>query len=180
MRDERGSTHQPGIILRDIAAADLDWLLALNNASVPHVNELAREDLTAIVERSSYARCVLQDGRFAGALIALWPGADYASDHYRWFSRHHSSFLYIDRVMIDGSARKSGHGRRLYADIEAFAREHGASAIACEVNSQPPNPISMAFHQRLGFHPVGELWNDDRSKGVVMMMKAFDGAPEGA
>ena len=160
--------------LRDLNAADLDWLLALNNASVPHVNHLERGGLAHILDLSAYARAVFQDGAPAGALIALWPGTGYASSYYRWFEEHHSDYLYIDRVMIDAAARKGGQGRRLYADIERFARARGARALTCEVNSEPPNPISMRFHETLGFSPLGELANEDRSKCVVPMMKTFE------
>ncbi|MGI9498719.1 MAG: GNAT family N-acetyltransferase [Geminicoccaceae bacterium] len=162
-----------GAVLRDLNTSDLDWLLALNNASVPHVNFMERDSLAHILDLSSYARAVVEHGKPAGALIALWPGTDYASSHYSWFNQRHTDFLYIDRVMIDTTTRQSGHGRRLYTDIERFARANGAKHLACEVNSQPPNPISMRFHQALGFRPVGELANDDKSKGVVLMMKAL-------
>lgn len=162
-------------VIRDLTTADLDWLLALNNASLPHVNLMDHESLADILSLSGYARCSLQDDERAGALIAFWPGTAYASSHYRWFNDHHSNFLYIDRVMIDVLKRKGGHGRRLYADIERFAGANGASHLACEVNSQPPNPVSMRFHEALGFRPVGELANDDRSKCVALLMKAIDG-----
>ncbi len=163
-----------GNILYDLNAADLDWLVTLNNASVPHVNFMEKDGLADILSLAAYARGVVQDEKLVGALIALWPGRDYDSNHYRWFNEHHADFLYIDRVMIDAATRKGGHGRRLYADIESFARAKGARHLACEVNSEPPNPVSMNFHEALGFRAVGELANDDRSKCVVMMMKTFD------
>jgi len=174
MTGKKSPAQDSPAILRDITTEDLDWLLALNNASLPHVNELERANLVAILAHSAYARCVVQDGRPAGALIALWPGTAYASSNYRWFNQHHADFLYIDRVMIDQTTRQGGFGRRLYADIERFARANNAHALACEVNSEPPNPISISFHQTLGFKAVGELANDDRTKCVVLMMKSFD------
>jgi len=173
MTDFAGPEDRDGSTLRDLNTADLDWLLPLNNASIPHVNYLERESLAAILEQSAYARCIIQDDKPAGALIAFWPGADYASSNYRWFDQHHADFLYIDRVMIDSATRKSGHGRRLYADIEHFAGTSSAKHLACEVNSQPPNPVSMRFHESLGFRPIGELANEDNSKCVVLMMKAI-------
>jgi predicted GNAT superfamily acetyltransferase len=36
------------------------------------------------------------------------------------------------------------------------ARAAGHERIVCEVNSDPPNPASEAFHKALGFAPVGE------------------------
>jgi predicted GNAT superfamily acetyltransferase len=171
MNEQTGETDP---LIRELNAGDLDWLLALNNASVPHVNYMEPAGLADILRLSAYARAASKDGMAAGALIALWPGTDYGSSNYRWFNEHHDDFLYIDRVIVDATARKGGHGQRLYADIERFARTHGARAIACEVNSEPPNPISMRFHEALGFQPVGELSSDDRSKCVVMMMKSLE------
>ena len=173
MIDSRQHTEEAAASLRDIDQADLDWLLTLNNASVPHVNILDREGLASILALAGFARCTLRGGKPTGALIALWPATAYASGHYRWFNERWSDFLYIDRVMINASNRKSGDGRRLYADIEQFARANGAKHLACEVNSQPPNPVSMRFHETLGFQPVGELANDDRTKCVVFLMKAI-------
>lgn len=157
--------------LRDLTDADAAALLALNNASIPHVNHLEVGDLMAILDLADYARGVFEAEKLVGALIGLWPGKGYASANYRWFNQHQSCFFYVDRVMIDGASRKGGYGRRLYADIERFALAGGAEHIALEVNSAPPNPISMRFHEALGFHPVGELANQDRSKAVVLMMK---------
>lgn len=177
MTEQTSSPNNVDIIVRDLDEADLDWLVTLNNASVPHVNHMERDGLADILALAAYARGVFQDGKPAGALIALWPGTDYASSHYRWFIEHHAGFLYIDRVIIDATTRKGGHGRRLYEDIERFARAKGAEHLACEVNSEPPNPVSMHFHEALGFRSVGELANEDRSKCVVMLMKTFEPLP---
>lgn len=173
MSEGQGPKDESGAIVRDLVQDDLDWLLPLNNAAVPHVNHLDEQSLGQILALSGYKRCVIQDGRPAGALIALWPGTDYASSHYRWFTEHKADFLYIDRIIVDTKTHRSGCGRRLYADIERFARDAGAKHLACEVNSQPPNPVSMRFHEKLGFRPVGELASQDRSKCVVLMMKSI-------
>ncbi len=157
--------------LRDLTSNDREALLGLNNASVPHVNHLEQAELDAILGLSDYARGLFEGEKLVGALIALWPGKDYGSANYRWFGQHHRGFFYVDRVMIDGASRKGGYGRRLYADIERFAIAGGAESIALEVNSEPPNPVSMRFHEALGYRQVGELANDDRSKCVVLMMK---------
>ncbi|NJO36755.1 MAG: GNAT family N-acetyltransferase [Rhizobiales bacterium] len=172
---ERAAPDDADPVVRDIGPADLDWLLALNNLAVPHVNQLDRRSLADILQLATYARCVGRGGRPAGALIGLPPGTAYASDNYRWFDRHHADFLYIDRVMIDATSRKGGLGRLLYADFERFAEACGARHLACEVNSLPPNPISLRFHQSLGFGAVAELANAERSKCVVLMMKPVTG-----
>lgn len=170
MRDNRPAN----MLIRDIVTDDIDRLLALNNASVPHVNELVRDDLIGLLAMAAYGRLVTIDDKLAGFLIALWPGVDYASAHYRWFSEHYQSFLYVDRVAIDEAATGTGLGRAFYADLEGLARSHGAPRITLEVNSLPPNPRSLAFHRRMGFKAVGELEHDGGAKRVVLMEKVID------
>ena len=178
MAEAQGRGSQTDAELRDLTSADAKALLALNNASIPHVNSLEPDDLTAILDLADYARGLFEAEKLVGSLIGLWPGKDYASANYRWFNHHQCGFFYVDRVMIDGASRKGGYGRRLYADIERFALAGGARQIALEVNSQPPNPVSMRFHEALGFYPVGELANQDRSKAVVLMMKTLNARPD--
>jgi hypothetical protein len=36
------------------------------------------------------------------------------------------------------------------------ARAGGAPVVTAEVNMEPPNPGSLAFHHRLGFREVGQ------------------------
>jgi predicted GNAT superfamily acetyltransferase len=45
--------------------------------------------------------------------------------------------------------------RGLYDELFAAAAHAGHSLIGCEVNVEPPNPISDAFHEALGFAEVG-------------------------
>jgi len=49
-------------------------------------------------------------------------------------------------------------GRQVAPDVEAFC---------LEVNTDPPNPTSMAFHHALGFVDLAER---DTPKGVRVMM----------
>jgi predicted GNAT superfamily acetyltransferase len=79
----------------------------------------------------------------------------YASPNYLWFRARQSRFVYVDRVVVAQSARGKGHARRLYADLIEQAKAAGHDCIVCEVNSEPPNPASDAFHEALGFRQVG-------------------------
>jgi len=161
------------ILVRDIEPSECDWLLALNNDAVPHVGDLTRESLEDLMAMACYARLALVDDRPMAALIALWPGTDYQSPNYRWFSERFEDFLYVDRVIVGDDARGKGIGQAIYADLERFAKRR-AERIALEVNSLPPNPVSMRFHQAAGFVEVGEQAHDGGAKKVVMMMKSLD------
>jgi predicted GNAT superfamily acetyltransferase len=55
---ERARPDDADPVIRDVGPADLDWLLALNDAAVPHVNQLDRQSLADILQLAAYARCV--------------------------------------------------------------------------------------------------------------------------
>jgi hypothetical protein len=152
--------------------ADRAWLLDANNAAVPNVNHLTSADLAALLNEAALVRVAELDGRPVGAVVAFAPGADYASANYRWFCARYPAFLYVDRVVVDPRARGRGAGRALYAAVIAAAdRDHG-SRVTCEVNLDPPNPGSMAFHARLGFREVARRDND--GKTVAMLLRGPD------
>src|SRR5690606_20884494 len=94
-------------------------------------------------------------GESEAFLITFDQDADYDSPNFLWFRQRYARFIYIDRVVVDERARGRGHARRLYEDLFKRAAEAGHDTIVCEVNADPPNPQSDAFHERLGFHEVG-------------------------
>ncbi len=143
-------------MLRPVAAEDLERLAGLNDAAVPAVNALGLDGLVAHVPRCDLALVAEQDGELLGFVLAVAPGADYASENYRWFSTHLPGSLYVDRIVVAPEAHGRGVGRSLYAAVDARARELGLAVVTCEVNLEPPNPQSLAFHDRLGFSRVGE------------------------
>ncbi|KMS60397.1 GNAT family acetyltransferase [Novosphingobium barchaimii LL02] len=128
-------------------------MMALNNA---HAIELSFADEARIGMLVDEAFLAARIGMIDAMLIAFAQGAAYDSDNYRWFEARYASFVYIDRVVTAPQARGRGLARQLYAHLFAAARAAGYERIVCEVNSDPPNPASEAFHRSLGFAPVGE------------------------
>ena len=57
------------------------------------------------------------------------------------------------RVGVLGMRR--GFAKRLYRDLIERAMLAGQSFVTCEIDSDPPNPASDAFHTALGFSQVG-------------------------
>lgn len=148
-----------------------DDVLALNEASIPHVNRISREDLQWFVDYAAFVRIVKIDERLAGFMIGLRPGIDYQSPNYRWFCDNYEDFAYVDRVVVAEWARRRGVAEALY---EEFARsQSGASVMTCEVNIRPPNDGSMHFHERLGFRQVASQEIDGGKKEVALMEKGF-------
>ena len=68
---------------------------------------------------------------------------------------------------------RKGLAARLYDALFDAARAAGHSHVVCEVNSDPPNPGSDAFHFARGFEIVGEAHLDDRGKTVRYMACAL-------
>ena len=154
--------------MRDAVASDYMAVLALNNSAVPHVNALSEHDFLWIVSHADYFRVAEDDAAIVGFVIALKAGLEYWSLNYRWFTERGGDFLYLDRVVVAEHARKMGVGRALYDDIDRFASGKWPR-IALEVNLLPPNPVSLAFHERLGFRKVGVREEENETKAVVLM-----------
>jgi predicted GNAT superfamily acetyltransferase len=94
--------------LSDITDADLGAVVALNEASVPHVSSFDLEQLRWFTEQAFYFRVAHVDDRFAGFLIGIRPGINYNSENYRWFCENYGDFGYIDRVAVAPEARRLG------------------------------------------------------------------------
>jgi predicted GNAT superfamily acetyltransferase len=157
--------------VRDAVASDHEAVLALNNGAVPHVNALSEHDFSWIVSHAAYFRVAEDDSGIVGFVIALEAGLEYWSLNYRWFTDRGGEFLYLDRVVVSETARNRGVGRALYDDIDRFASGTWPR-ITLEVNLLPPNPGSLAFHERLGFRRVGVREEEDGTKAVVLMERA--------
>jgi predicted GNAT superfamily acetyltransferase len=143
-------------------------VLALNNSAVPNMNELSPEMFAWLAGHADYFRVAEDPGGILGVVIALAPGHDYWSLNYQWFTAQGGDFLYLDRVVVAEHARGTGVGRALHDDIDRFASGRWPR-ITLEVNLLPPNPESIAFHERLGFRRVGIREEESGTKAVVLM-----------
>jgi predicted GNAT superfamily acetyltransferase len=141
--------------IRDASAQDLAAILQLNRESEAYLSPLSPERLAALHRQAWYHRVAERDGELAAFLIALGPGADYDSPNYRWFSERHADFVYIDRIVVGASSRGARLATALYQDLLGRARRSGVARVTCEFDTDPPNEVSRAFHERFGFVEVG-------------------------
>jgi len=163
---------------RPVRDEDLAVLAALNDAAVPNVNALGVDGLAAHLPRCALALTVDDDaGRPAALLLALAPGAAYESENYVWFTAHHPPALYVDRIVVGEALRSRGLGAALYSAVFDRAAELGLPAVTCEVNLDPPNPRSLAFHTRLGFRQVGEQSTKGGTTRVALLSRTVGSAP---
>ena len=135
-------------------------ILDLNNANARETSPLDPERLARMIAAARVATVV---GPAIAFLLAFDQSADYDGVDFTWFRDRFESFLYVDRVIVADAHRRSGLGRLLYEDLFRRAERLGHRRITCEVNVQPPNPVSDAFHARLGFTEVGTATRSDRS-----------------
>ena len=127
-------------------------LLALNNAHARELSWLEPERLTHLIAHAFVASRI---GSIEAFLLAFDQDADYDSPNFLWFRPRYTRFVYVDRIVVAPEARGRGHARALYDALFARAARAGNDRVVCEVNSEPPNPASDAFHAALGFSEVG-------------------------
>ncbi len=149
---------------------DQTALLALNNAHAAELSWLSPERLALMLTQACYARGI---GDIDAALIAFDQDSAYTGLNFAWFRARYPRFVYIDRLVVAPRARGRGLARALYADLFAAAVAAGHTLATCEVNAEPPNLASLAFHARVGFGPVGEAIHPDEGRTVRYFVRAL-------
>ncbi|MBN9071425.1 MAG: GNAT family N-acetyltransferase [Rhizobiales bacterium] len=151
------------MIIEPIAPDDEPAVLALNNRHAEELSLLDPPRLSHLLAESFHARRV---GSLDAFLIAFDETAGYDSPNFLWFRERYDRFAYVDRIAVAARARGRGLASLLYEDLFARARTAGHRRIVCEVNSDPPNPASDAFHASFGFREVGNARLPDGKKTV--------------
>jgi len=128
-------------------------MLALNQAHEKETSVLDSGALHALLAQAFHVG--LRDGGRDALLIALDQDAAHLSPNFQWFKSRYPRFVYIDRVIVASSRRGLGLARNLYEELFAAAARAGHVLIGCEVNFEPPNPVSDAFHEALRFREIG-------------------------
>jgi uncharacterized protein len=129
--------------------------LGLGAAHEAETGPLDRDRLAAMAAEALMAVALPGPGGVDALLIGFGPGARYDSPNYAWVSARFDDAAYVDRVIVAPRARGRGLARALYHAFAERAAARGLRRIACEVNIEPPNPASDAFHAALGFAECG-------------------------
>ncbi|MBP2158478.1 MULTISPECIES: GNAT family N-acetyltransferase [Asticcacaulis] len=132
---------------------DNEAVRALNNVFAAETSYIEAGDWARLVAQARVAVFAAPADAF---LLVLDHDADYDSPNFLWWKERRDRFLYVDRVVVAATAQGRGLGRQLYAHAVDEARRLGFERIVCEINIDPPNPGSVAFHTALGFTPAGE------------------------
>ncbi|HXS07585.1 MAG TPA: GNAT family N-acetyltransferase [Rhizomicrobium sp.] len=127
-------------------------LLALNNCFERELSFLSPEKAARLVDQAFMA-CRI--GEADALLLAFDQDAQYDNPNFQWFRERFDRFVYIDRVVVAPEMRGRGLAGALYRALFREAAAHAHVRVVCEVNWNPPNPESDAFHAGLGFEQVG-------------------------
>jgi predicted GNAT superfamily acetyltransferase len=139
--------------IQNIGLPDMAGVLALNNAHAYETSFLDASGISALLDHAFYCRGI--DRGATAFLIALDQNAPYDNPNFNWFKRRYGSFVYIDRAIVAGAARGHGFATRLYEDLFTKVRNGRHGRVVCEINIDPPNLVSDAFHEAMGFTAVG-------------------------
>jgi predicted GNAT superfamily acetyltransferase len=161
----------PGLVMDELRTAvdsDFDVILKLNDSEVQHTSPMDLARLQSLATMSAYFKVAAVQEQVVAFLIALREGAPYENDNYVWFASRFTSFLYVDRVVVDAKFAGRRIGSMLYDDLFEYARTAGIGRITCEYNIDPPNPASRKFHEKLGFKELGTQWISGGTKQVSL------------
>lgn len=158
--------------IRDVREAELDAVLALNNAVGLRILPLDATRLGWFHAHASYFRVAEVDGVVAGFLIAMRENTDHASSNFSWFRERYPEFVYIDRIVIGESYRRDGLGRILYCDVTSYA-EVRVPLLTCEVFLEPRDDAVVLFHGTFGFNEVGQHVMADVGRPVSLLAKSL-------
>lgn len=155
-----------GDLLGPLADGDVAEVLALNERHVALTAPLSADRLeylgrVGLVERITVA------GAFAGFVATVPSGSAYDGSNFAWFAERYPRFAYLDRIVVHEDFRRQGLASRVYDELEG--RPTTAPLLTLEVNSDPPNELSLAFHRGRGFTEVGE--RDFDGHRVAMLVK---------
>jgi ribosomal protein S18 acetylase RimI-like enzyme len=136
---------QQGWVLRFATAADFTAVLELASQLARHIEEeappltAAKFEANHVGPRAPMRLLLAMDGDRVVGMISWTLTHELYSGHAR---------VYISDVSVDQAFRGRGVGRAMMAEVEAWARAHGAAKMDWEVWYR--NDSAKAFYEGLG------------------------------
>jgi predicted GNAT superfamily acetyltransferase len=166
-------------VIRPFEPTDAASVTQVNNDAYPAVPTANVSEIIDLAELCDWTMVCEMDGEVVGFLFAVEPGKNYESENYRFFESRGLPHFYIDRIVLGASSRGQGLGKRLYREVFQEASSRGFGRVTCEVNLKPENPASLAFHEAMGFVPVGVQDTKGGAVQVQLLEVILQGATDG-
>jgi len=143
--------------LRPLTVADHPALLRLNSDNRPAVAAIESVDLPGLLAGPNpHLVAIDRRGDVLGYLLCHPHDSGFRDTEIDELRRRIAApFFYLCQVVVSPGHRGLGIGRAFYAAVAEKARRRGTARLCCDVNTNPPNPASLAFHRRLGFRELG-------------------------
>lgn len=155
--------------LRKYQAGDAAAVLRLNADSVAVLSPMDESRLRLLAGMSCFHLVAVAPTGVIGFVLGFADGTAYDSVNYRWFAARYKNFLYLDRMVVEPSFRGCGVGGAFHAAALEYAVASGLDWLVGEIDLDPPNPVSLAYHERIGFVEVGR---QTLPSGKVVSMRA--------
>jgi predicted GNAT superfamily acetyltransferase len=164
------ATMRNPIVIREVRPDDIPEILRINVESSPGVTQLTVRGIAGLISEATLPWVAVADQGTAGYLIAFLGSASYGGEEFAWFKERMQNFVYVDQVALARSYRGRGIGSMLYSQLERWGSGQLCRSLNCEVNLDPPNPVSMAFHVSCGFIEIGRMHTSD-GRHVALLQK---------
>jgi predicted GNAT superfamily acetyltransferase len=164
------ATMRNPIVIREVRPDDLPEILRINVESSPGVTQLTVRGIAGLISEATLAWVAVADRDIAGYLIAFLDSASYGGEEFAWFKQRMQNFVYVDQVALARPYRGRGIGSMLYSELQRWGSRRQCESLSCEVNLDPPNPASMAFHMSYGFIQIGGMHTSD-GRHVALLQK---------
>jgi len=167
--------------VRPLTPHDIPAVLDINRVGAPGVTFLTADEIDHM-KSQGFHFWVIED--IAGVILGYLSACQYPEnpDTSEYQGEAYLAlqdviqgpFLYVDQIAIRASNRRQGLAKILYRKAGDWALQCQLPILACEVNVQPPNPVSTALHQSLEFKP---LKNISVSDGTVVCLMSKELTP---
>ena len=142
------------LILRPVEDADIPAIISIYNDYVtttavsfeeaPVSEEEMRRRVESVKAQQLPWLCAVVEGRLAGYAYAT-----------RWRERSAYRFTVETTIYLAPAFTGHGIGKSLYSALLEQLRAAGVHAVMAVITL--PNPASVALHEALGYHKVGQL-----------------------
>jgi uncharacterized protein len=157
---------------RPTISSDFPKVIELNQLSEHFLSPLNLNKLSLLAKEAAVFQVAILDEKIAGFLLAFAPAADYQNQNFLFFKARFVDFLYIDRVVIAEEFRGKGLATKFYSQLEQEAIGRGISRLVCEVHINPPNPVSLSFHEKQGFIEVAQqIIEEESNQGKLVSLR---------